>query len=301
MCNITEKTSKKDTTSNIVTPFIHWMGGKSRLLRLLRQKLPTGFNNYYEPFIGGGALLFDLDPKNAYISDMNEELILTYQVIQKSAEKLILDLNKHIMSADYYYAIRNIDRDKEEFSKLTNVERASRFIYLTKAAFNGLYRVNKKGQHNASFGTQDNFNFNADSLRETSRRLKNYYIKHQDFNSIKNKVSKGDFVYFDPPYLDSDQNYTKEGFTLADHIKLKELCDYIDSVGAYFMLSNSYNEDTINLFYEYNIDYIGMRQNINPDSNRRAEIREILVTNYTNYRVANNKADLAEKQIGNAT
>lgn len=287
--------NKKQGTSTLA-PFIHWMGGKSRLLTLLREKLPMKFNNYHEPFIGGGALLFDLNPKKAFISDMNEDLIIAYKVIKKNPEKLILDLEKHIMTAEYYYTIRNLDRDKEVFTKLTDIERASRFIYLTKASYNGLYRVNKKGQHNASFGTQEHFIFNADFLRETSKRLKNYDIKHTDFTNIKNKISKGDFVYFDPPYLNSNQNYTKEGFSLEHHIKLKELCDYIDSIGAYFMLSNSYNEDTINLFHAYNISYIGMRQNINPDSERRAEVREILVTNYTNYRAVNNDIDLIEQK-----
>lgn len=263
--------------------FIHWMGGKQRLLPVLREKVPANFNNYFEPFVGGGALLLELAPNQAHISDMNEELILTYKVIKHNVEELITELNTHKFNEDYYNNIRSLDRNAEEFSKLADTKRASRFIYLTKTGFNGLWRVNQKNQNNVGYNKKDkNIDFGADNLRMISQKLQNMTIEYEDFTAIKKEIKRGDFIYLDPPYLNSTQNYTKEGFSLEKHIELKELCDYINSVGAYFLLSNSNNETTRELYNSFNIDYVDMRQNINPDKSKRENTKEILVSNYTN-------------------
>ena len=282
---------KKSIKNNLsaVKPFIHYMGGKSRLLKAINKKLPTQFNNYFEPFVGGGALFFDLEQKQSFISDMNLELILTYKVIRDNVEALIIDLQKHHYNSDYYYAIRDFEREFEAFEKLSDIQRASRYLYLNKSGYNGLHRINKKGFNNVAYNKKDReVNYDANNLRLVSQYLENVEIQYNDFNSIRSKVKSGDFIYLDPPYYASNQNYTKDGFSLDKHIELVELCDYIDKMGGYFLLSNSYNETTLNLYDKYNIDFVDVRQNINPDASKRHNTKEILVSNYTNYAVANN-------------
>ena len=282
----TKKVSKATPKS---ANFIHWMGGKQRLLPVLREKVPANFNNYFEPFVGGGALLLELAPNQAHISDMNEELILTYKVIKHNVEELISELRTHKFNEEYYNNIRSLDRNADNFSKLSDIKRASRFIYLTKTGFNGLWRVNQKNQNNVGYNKKDkDVDFGADNLRGISQKLQNMTIEYEDFSAIKKEIKRGDFIYLDPPYLNSTQNYTREGFSLANHIELKELCDYIDSVGAYFLLSNSNNETTRELYNNFNIDYVDMRQNINPDKSKRENTKEILVSNYSSYKVVNN-------------
>lgn len=264
------------------------MGGKSKLLPVLTNKMPEQLNSYFEPFIGGGALMLELNPSNAYISDMNEELIITYKVLRDNPDALINDLYRHKMHEEYYYTIRNLDREIKAFCSLSEIERASRFIYLTKSAFNGLYRVNKKGQHNAPFNKQKSFSFDAKHLRDVSKLLQGVEIAHDDFEAIKSKVKSGDFVYFDPPYLGSNNQYTKDGFGLNEHESLKELCDYLDNIGANFMLSNSCTKETLELFSEYHIDFIDHQQTINPNAHKRGLAREILVRNYQTNKQVNN-------------
>ena len=283
--------NKTNTTNNLVAkakPFIHYMGGKRRLLNTINKRLPKKFNNYYEPFVGGGSLFFDLQHKQSFIADFNEELIITYKTIKSNVEALILDLKKHQYTKEYYISLRNQDRDAATFAKMSNLEKASRFLYLNKTGFNGLYRVNKKGQNNVGYNKKDQVvNYYAENLRLVSANLQNVEIEYSDFNSVKEKVKSGDFIYLDSPYLGSDQNYTKEGFSLEKHIELKKLCDYISSIGAYFLLSNSNNEITRDLYKNYNIEFVDVRQNINPDVDKRNVTKEILVSNYNNSAVNN--------------
>lgn len=278
----------KNKTVAKAKPFIHYMGGKNRLLKFINDRLPKKFNNYYEPFVGGGSLLFNLEHKQSFIADFNEELIITYQTIKSNVEALIKDLQKHEYNKDYYMSVRSQDRDAATFAKMSNLERASRFLYLNKSGYNGLYRVNKQGQNNVGYNNKDKVvNYDAKNLRLVSAFLQNVKIEHNDFNSVKSKVKSGDFIYFDSPYFGSNQNYTKESFSLEKHIELKKLCDYIDSIGAYFLLSNSNNETTRDLYKSYNIEYVEMRQNINPNSDKRHNTKEILVSNFSNNAVNN--------------
>ena len=225
-------------------PLVKWVGGKRQLMLDLLKNMPTSFNRYFEPFIGGGALFFELQPYNAYISDMNEELINLYCVVRDNVYELISDLSKHKITKEYYLKIRNLDRTNK-YKKLTNVQRASRFIYLNRTCFNGLYRVNSKGEFNVPFGNYKNPRIvDIDNLLSCSSLLKNTEIKHADFSKVLEYAKKGDFVYFDPPYVPLNEtssftSYTKNGFDMDMQVKLKEVCDELNLKGVNFMLSNS--------------------------------------------------------------
>lgn len=171
-------------------PIVKWVGGKRQLMYELLKNMPKSYNRYFEPFIGGGALFFELQPQNGYISDMNEELINLYLTVRDNVYELIADLNKHEISKEYFLEIRNLDRT-EKYSTLSNVEKASRFIYLNRTCFNGLYRVNSQGQFNVPFGNYKNPRIvDADNLINCSKLLKNTEIKCADFSAILEKVKK---------------------------------------------------------------------------------------------------------------
>lgn len=266
-------------------PLVKWVGGKRQLMPDLLKNMPTSFNRYFEPFIGGGALFFELQPYNAYISDMNEELINLYCVVRDNVFELITDLNKHKSTKEYYLKIRNLDRTNK-YKKLTNVQRASRFIYLNRTCFNGLYRVNSKGEFNVPFGHYKNPKIiDVDNLLNCSSLLKNTEIKHADFSNILEYVKKGDFVYFDPPYVPLNEtssftSYTKNGFDLDMQIKLKEVCDELNSIGVKFMLSNSDTSIIHELYSKYIIETVLASRQVNANADGRGKITEVLVRNY---------------------
>lgn len=267
-------------------PFIKWVGGKRQLISELKALMPKNYNRYIEPFIGGGALFFELQPKNAIINDYNKELVNLYKVVREAPQDLIKDLSKHKNESEYFYEIRVIDRDEKKFKKLTKTQRASRFIYLNKTGFNGLYRVNSKGEYNVPFGRYKNPNYcNKENILACSELLKNTEILNGDFEDLKQKIQKGDFVYFDPPYVPltttaSFTGYTKIGFDEDMQIRLRELCDYIDEIGAYFMLSNSYTDFILELYDKYKIHTVKATRSINSVGNQRGKIKEVVVTNY---------------------
>lgn len=266
-------------------PIVKWVGGKRQLINQLIENMPKSFNRYFEPFFGGGALFFELQPKNAYISDINSELINLYCVIRDNPNQLIVELSKHQISEEYFLRIRNLDRS-DEYSRLTNIQKASRFIYLNKTCFNGLYRVNAKDQFNVPFGKYKNPKiFDKDNLLKCSNLLKEAKIKNESFEKILNNVKKGDFVYFDPPYapLSKTSNftsYTKEGFGIEMQIKLKELCDELNKKKVFFMLSNSDTEFINDLYKKYNINKILASRMVNSKAHLRGKISEVLVKNY---------------------
>ncbi|QOY52735.1 DNA adenine methylase [Candidatus Sulfurimonas baltica] len=286
-------------TKKTTTTLMQWVGGKVRLADKLVETLPETYNNYFEPFIGAGSLFFKEVPENGYISDMNYELINCYKIIQSNVEELIVDLGKHEFNLDYYMRIRSLDRDLEVFNKLTDIERGSRFLYLMKGGYNGLWRVNQKNQNNVAWNKKTDLEFDYDYIREASKKLQNTVIEHKDFMCIKDNIQKGDFCYFDSPYDNStnEKSYTKEGFGVKEQEQLKELCDYIDSIGAYFLLSNSCTERTLNLYSKYRIEYISMKQNISSNKDKRVNTTEILVSNYTNQRAVNNQINNVEVAI----
>ena len=204
-------------------PFVKWAGGKRQIIDKLLKHVPVEYNTYYEPFVGGGALLFELSPKNAVINDSNKELMNVYKMIStdKGYEEVVKLLNtyekKH--NEKFFYQIRNQDKDKEKFSKLTDAERAARTIYLNKSCFNGLYRVNSKGEFNVPFNKKLKVNtYDSENmiLAYVYFQANNIKMLSVDFEEAVKDAKKGDFIYFDPPY-DSENNttfnsYTEEGF-----------------------------------------------------------------------------------------
>ena len=266
-------------------PIVKWIGGKRQLMFELLKNMPQNYNRYFEPFIGGGALFFELQPDNAYISDMNEELINLYQVVRDNVDELITDLQKHDISKEYFMEIRNIDRT-EDYENWSDVQKASRFIYLNRTCFNGMYRVNSKGEFNVPFGHYKNPRIiDENNLLNCSNLLQRTEIKHADFSEILTKVQKGDFVYFDPPYVplsetSSFTSYTKGGFDIDMQFKLRDVCDELDSMGVKFLLSNSDTKLVNELYESYNIKKVFASRQINANADGRGKITEVLVRNY---------------------
>lgn len=247
--------------------------------------MPRKYNKYFEPFIGGGALFFQVTPSNGYISDINPELINAYQVIQSDVESLIEDLQRHIYDKDYYYNLRNVERTPE-FKNWSPVKKASRLIALNKSCFNGLYRVNSKGHFNVPFGRYKNPKLvDAFNLRECSKALKETKIVLGSFNLIEQDIQKGDFVYFDPPYapLNTTSNFTsysKEGFDNKMQENLRNFCVSLDRRGIKFMVSNSSASLILELYQNFHISFVDATRAINSKGDKRGKIKEVIITNY---------------------
>lgn len=270
---------------NETYPIVKWVGGKRQLMFELLKNMPKAYNRYFEPFIGGGALFFELQSENAYISDINEELINLYFVVRDNVCALIKDLGKHKISKDYFLEIRNIDRTNE-YTKLSDIERASRFIYLNRTCFNGMYRVNSQGQFNVPFGHYKNPRIIDESnLLNCSELLKKTEIRCADFSEILTKVQKDDFVYLDPPYVPLNEtssftSYTKDGFDIDMQFKLRDVCDELDNKGVKFLLSNSDTKLVNELYENYCIKKVFASRQINANADGRGKITEVLVRNY---------------------
>lgn len=266
-------------------PIVKWVGGKRQLIYELLNNLPENYNRYYEPFIGGGALFFELQPDNAYISDMNEELINLYSVVRDNVNELIEDLETHKNTKEYFLEIRNLDR-LDDYDNISNIRRASRFIYLNRTCFNGLYRVNSKGQFNVPYGNYSNPRIIDEmNLRNCSELLKHTEIRHADFRNILSSVQEGDFVYFDPPYVPLNEtssftSYTKDGFNNDMQIELRNLCNQLDEMGVKFLLSNSDTRLVNELYADYNIIKVLATRQVNANANGRGKITEVIVRNY---------------------
>lgn len=272
-------------------PFVKWVGGKRQLLRQFRELglyPPEDFNpitsTYYEPFVGGGAVFFDLLPKNAELSDLNNELVTTYNVIKNNVGELIQSLQKHIYDKDYYLEVR-----AEKVEDLSDVEIASRFIFLNRTGFNGLYRVNKSGQFNVPFGRYNNpVICDEDNLRRVSDALQDVTITHQDYKNVLKTAKIGDFIYLDPPYYpinatSSFTSYTAEGFLEKEQTELRDTFVKLHKKGCFVMLSNS-DTPFINELYSgldgITINKITAGRAINSKGSGRGKITEVLVTNY---------------------
>ena len=266
-------------------PIVKWVGGKRQLMFELLKNMQKNYNRYFEPFIGGGALFFELQPNNAYISDTNEELINLYQVVRDNINELIKDLKKHKITKEYFMEIRNIDRT-QEYQNWSDIQKASRFIYLNRTCFNGMYRVNSKGEFNVPFGNYKNPRIvDENNLLNCSELLKNTEIECADFSQILSKVKKGDFVYLDPPYVPLNEtssftSYTKDGFDLDMQFKLRDVCDELDNKGVKFLLSNSDTKLVNELYENYNIKKVFATRAINANPDGRGKITEVLVRNY---------------------
>lgn len=276
-------------------PFVKWVGGKRQLAQQFRDLdlyPPDNFNperaTYFEPFVGGGAMFFDLLPKRAVLSDLNKELVITYNVIKSDLDKLIKKLKEHHKnnSKEYFLEVR-----AQDTNKLSDVNIAARFIYLNRTCFNGLYRVNQSGQFNVPYGKNKNpLICDKINLQKVHDSLQNVKILHQGYENVLKKARKGDFIYFDPPYYpvnptSSFTSYTKEGFLEKEQTELRDVFVELHNRGCFVMLSNS---DTrfINDLYSKNIDksitihkvYAGRA--INSKGNKRGKITEVVVINY---------------------
>ncbi|MFW5846967.1 MAG: DNA adenine methylase [Nanoarchaeota archaeon] len=273
---------------NLCQPFLKWAGGKRQLLPAINKLIPENYSTYYEPFVGAGAVLFDMQPKKAVINDANEELINVYRVIKNNIDELIFDLKEHINEEDYYYDVRKLDRTKE-YKNMSDVKKASRILFLNKTCYNGLFRVNQQGEFNVPFGRYKNPNIvNEETLRAVHDYLNNNDVRilNVDFEEAIKYMRKEAFVYFDPPYhpisdTSSFTGYTTDGFDAQDQKRLKKLCDSLDERGCRFLLSNSSADLIVDLYQDdYTLDFVDANRSINSKGDSRGEIKEVLVRNY---------------------
>lgn len=275
--------------NKLVMPFLKWVGGKRQLMTEIEPLLPTRISTYYEPFVGGGAVFLHTQPKKAVINDYNSELINVYETIRDNVDALITHLATHENSSEYFYQIRELDR-QEGFNELSKVERASRVIYLNKTCFNGLYRVNSSGEFNTPFGRYKNPNIiNETVLRAVSNYLQKNDIKllSGDYQDALKNIRKGSFVYFDPPYdpVSKSSNFTgyvKGGFDDKEQERLRDTCVKLNEKGINFLLSNSATEFMKDLYNhkDFQIIEVGATRHINSVGSKRGEVTEILVRNY---------------------
>ena len=273
----------------LVSPILKWVGGKRQLLDSIEPLIPK-FSTYYEPFVGGGAVLFSRQPDKAVVNDSNPELINVYLTIKNEPEVLIQKLKEHKenSSEEYYYSVRALDRDKSVFENMTNVERAARIIYLNKTCYNGLFRVNSAGEFNSPWGRYNNPNITNETTimaLHTYLNKTNIIIKCGDYRDALRGIRKGAFVYFDPPYMPisssaSFTGYTAGGFGEQEQIVLKEQCDALNAKGIKFLLSNSACPFIEELYKEYIIEHVNAKRTINANPEKRGEIEEVLVRNY---------------------
>lgn len=271
-------------------PFVKWAGGKRQIMTEIKKYIPENYDTFYEPFVGGGAVFFELAPKKAVINDYNSELMNVFECIKDEVkfDKMCTELNHHEAnhSEEYYYQVRNIDRDVKKYNKLADYKKAARTIYLNKACFNGLYRVNSKNEFNVPFGKKEKVNtYEGQNLGVVHCILNFNDIKllSIDFEEAVKDAKKGDFVYLDPPY-DSDtstfNDYTENGFNKDEQRRLALLFKELSDRGCYVMLSN-HNTILVNeLYKDYNIHVISAKRNINANGKKRGKVEEVIITNY---------------------
>lgn len=267
-------------------PFLKWVGGKTQLLEQLQPLLPSTFRRYFEPFVGGAAMFFDLRAKDrlnaeVHLSDVNAELIDAYAAIRDSVDDVIAVLRGHKYESDHYYEVRGRDR-----SKLSRVESAARTIFLNKTGYNGLYRVNRSGQFNVPFGRFTNPAFcDVENLRACSRALRGVEITATDFESVLEHARKGDFVYFDPPYVPLSPTsdftaYIPGGFGEGEQRKLAKVFGKLARRGVYAMLSNSDTPFVRELYKDFDVDTVYAARSVNSNAARRGKLPEVIVRTY---------------------
>ena len=276
-------TSETPTTL-AASPFVKWAGGKGQLLAQLEPFFPspTTYRRYFEPFLGGGAVFFHLQPRLAILSDLNEELINAYRIVRDQLDQLIASLRRHKDDEEYYYYVRGLP-----VRKLNPVRRASRFIFLNKRCYNGLYRVNKKGQFNVPKGkyrTPPRI-FDERNLRNVSLALKDVKLAVGSYDAVLKEASRGDFVYLDPPYQPLSETayftaYTERSFKFDDQMALANLMRDLDKRGVSFLLNNHDVDTLLRLYAGFNIQRAVANRMINSRADRRKGISELIVTNY---------------------
>lgn len=271
------------------SPFLKWVGGKRRLISEVLARLPTGpIARYVEPFVGGGAVFFELAAQGrverATLADTNEDLARAYLAVQRDCDAVIDELHhpaaRYVYAEDDFYRIRALDPDV-----LSLVQAAARTIYLNKTCFNGLYRVNKSGRFNAPFGRYDDPTIcDEEGLRAASSALQRARVRLADFEVVMDETKEGDVLYADPPYLplsatSSFTAYTQDGFSLGDHERLRDALLKLRARGVRFALSNSAAPAILSLYdrREFLVERVGAARAINSDSTKRGEIEELLV------------------------
>lgn len=277
--------------SKKIKPFVKWAGGKTQLLERIKQYIPKEFNSYFEPFVGGGALLFSLKPLRAYINDNNRDLMYTYECFMDEGKynKFVKEIKKHEKkhSEKYFLEVREIDRTNK-YLKMKEYQRAARFVYLNKACFNGLYRVNKNGFYNVPSGKKKQvMAFEKDNFENIKKYLSNneIHVQNTDFEAAVKLAKKGDFVYFDPPY-DSEigkqtfTSYQKKDFDKNEQIRLKKVFENLSKRKVNCMLSNNNTKFIREIYKKYNIHIINAKRMINSNPDGRGEVEEVLITNY---------------------
>lgn len=271
-----------------LAPILKWAGGKRQLLPEIMPLIPNNINRYYEPFLGAGAVLLELRPQKAIVNDTNTELINVYGVIKEHPKELIALLEKHEKkhSKDYYYQIRDIDRNAAKYNRMNNIQKAARTIYLNRTCYNGLYRVNHKGFFNTPVGRNSTITItNRGAIEAMSEYLNHSQIRflNTDYRQAVRWIRDTDFVFLDPPYYPTNRDY----FTRYDHspfgvkeqIELKKLCDRLNSRNIRFLQTNSNCQEIYQLYGAYNIREVDVRRCINANADGRTGT-EVIITNY---------------------
>lgn len=264
-------------------PFLRWAGGKNWFTKYIENYLPRQFENYYEPFVGGGSIFFYLKSKGfiknkAYLSDSNSNLINAYKVLKSNPKELFLLLKTHFDHEDEYYRMRSA-----KFSD--PVEKAAQFLYLNKTSFNGIYRVNLKGEYNVPYGRRNlDPIYDFDHLSNVSKALKNTYLSTQDFKNRCKKASKDDFIFIDPPYTVAHENngfvkYNQSIFSWDNQIQLSKLTASLDKKGAFFIVTNAYHESIKEIYSTGYQEKLSRASNIGGTGAKRTTYKEIIITN----------------------
>lgn len=294
MTNLTEARSTRESRvipirDEKLKPFLKWAGGKRQLAATIREFVPRHYNLYFEPFVGAAAVLFDLQPSTALINDANEELINCYRVVQKFPEKLIVHARQHPNTKKHFYELRSLDR-KPDFSELSELERASRLLFLNKTCFNGLFRVNSRGHFNVPYSKYSNPRIVDEvAIRAVSRYFNSSKIQmsSEDFEEALSGAGRDDFVYLDPPYdpvsdTSSFTGYNLPSFDRDEQRRLKRVCDELTRRGCKVLLSNSptpFIRDLYRNERRYTIVEVKANRNINSKGTGRGKVKELLIFN----------------------
>jgi DNA adenine methylase len=268
-------------------PCLKWAGGKTQLLPEIRSHLPPKFSRYFEPFVGGGAVFFDLSPERAHLNDLNAELINAYQQIQQDVGKIIAGLKSFAEKYEaggekFYFEVRRTEIDSDTY-------RAVRLIFLNKTCFNGLYRVNKEGHFNVPHGKWSNGHrptiCDETNLYACAAALQGVKLTSLDFARVADTARRGDFCYFDPPYPPASvtsnfTSYTADGFGGKDHKRLSECCRELRGRGVHVLVSNADLPAVRDLYKRWNMRPIRARRAINSKADRRGSVGELLIWSY---------------------
>ncbi|TNF24270.1 MAG: DNA adenine methylase [Deltaproteobacteria bacterium] len=262
-------------------PVVKWAGGKTRLVPQITALFPATWGRYYEPFLGGAAMFLALQPGGAVLTDINDDLITLYQVVQNDVEALIADLQRHRYEKNYYYAVRAQDP-----TRLGRVQRASRTLYLNRTCFNGLYRVNRRGEFNVPFGRYKNPTIvDEDRLRAVSSALNGCTVAHMDYATATATAKAGDLVYFDPPYFPLTRtsnftSYTAGAFGPDDQRRLAEVFDDLTDRGVACLQSNSDTPFIRDLYSHHRVHTVTAHRAISRDPSTRGTVTEVVIANF---------------------